>query len=140
MGNGENAKQSSILLSFHDYNVNNFILWTLKYRGISKYPIFPFPHIEAFWRLCSRRLFENIVTKEEIAQNKQCLLLPQCKSTALIVNTNEQNYYCNVSLIIQPNPILLVTQKNRLIETILLSTHTIGFADKIMILEQVKRS
>ena len=31
----------------------------------------PFPHIDAFWRLCSRRLFENIVTKEEIAQNMQ---------------------------------------------------------------------
>ena len=30
----------------------------------------PFPHIGTFWRLCSRRLFENIVTKEEIAQNK----------------------------------------------------------------------
>ena len=29
----------------------------------------PFPHIDAFWRLCSRRLFENIVTKEKIAQN-----------------------------------------------------------------------
>ena len=29
----------------------------------------PFPHIDTFWRLCSRRLFENIVTKEEIAQN-----------------------------------------------------------------------
>ena len=27
----------------------------------------PFPHIDAFWRLCSRRLFENIVTKEEIS-------------------------------------------------------------------------
>ena len=38
----------------------------------------PFPHIDAFWHLCSRRLFENIVTKEEIAQNKQFLLLPQC--------------------------------------------------------------
>ena len=37
----------------------------------------PFPHIDAFWRLCSRRLFENIVTKEEIAQNEQFLLLPQ---------------------------------------------------------------
>ena len=32
----------------------------------------------AFWRLCSRRLFENIVTKEGIAQNEQFLLLPQC--------------------------------------------------------------
>ena len=29
----------------------------------------PFPHIDAFWRLCSRQIFENIVTKEEIAQN-----------------------------------------------------------------------
>ena len=27
----------------------------------------PFPHIDAFWRLCSRQLFEYIVTKEEIA-------------------------------------------------------------------------
>ena len=37
-----------------------------------------FPHIDAFGRLCIRRLFENIVTKEEIAQNVQFLLLPQC--------------------------------------------------------------
>ena len=38
----------------------------------------PFPHIDAFGRLCSRRLFENIVTKEEIAQKVQFLLFPQC--------------------------------------------------------------
>ena len=38
----------------------------------------PFPHIDAFWRLCRRQLFENIVTKEEIAQNVQLLLLPRC--------------------------------------------------------------
>ena len=38
----------------------------------------PFPHIDAFRRLCSRRLFENIVTKEEIVQNEQFLLLTQC--------------------------------------------------------------
>ena len=38
----------------------------------------PLPHIDAFWRLYSRQLFENIVTKEEIAQNEQFLLLPQC--------------------------------------------------------------
>ena len=38
----------------------------------------PFPHIDAFRRICSRRLFENIVTKEENAQNKQFLLLKQC--------------------------------------------------------------
>ena len=37
-----------------------------------------FPHIYALWRFCSRRLFENIVTTEEIAQNVQYLLLPQC--------------------------------------------------------------
>ena len=29
-------------------------------------------------QICSRRIFENIVTKEEIAQNKQFLFLPQC--------------------------------------------------------------
>ena len=38
----------------------------------------PFPHINAFWRFCSRQIFENIVTKEKIAQNKQFLLLTQC--------------------------------------------------------------
>ena len=43
----------------------------------------PFPHIDAFWRLCSRQLFENIVTKEEIAQNKQFLLLTQCVQMTL---------------------------------------------------------
>ena len=47
------------------------------YNTIS-YRDFQFPHIDAFWHLCSRRLFKNIVTKEEIAQNVQFLLLPQC--------------------------------------------------------------
>ena len=37
-----------------------------------------FPHIDAFWHLCGRQLFENVVKKEEIAQNEQFLLLPQC--------------------------------------------------------------
>ena len=27
-----------------------------------------FPHVDVFWRLCSRGLFENIVTKEEVDQ------------------------------------------------------------------------
>ena len=45
----------------------------------------PFPHIDAFGRLCSRWLFENIVTKEEIAQNVQFLLLPQCFPLFVIV-------------------------------------------------------
>ena len=38
----------------------------------------PFPNIDTFWRFCSRWLFENIVTKEEIAQIKKFLPLPQC--------------------------------------------------------------
>ena len=42
------------------------------------YLLNPFPHKDAFWRLCSRQLFENVVKKEDIAQNKQFLLLPQC--------------------------------------------------------------
>ena len=38
----------------------------------------PFPHKDSFWRLCSRRLCTNMVTKEEIAKNEQFLLLSQC--------------------------------------------------------------
>ena len=45
----------------------------------------PFPNVDTFGRLCSRRsertVFENFVTKEEeeeIAQNEQFLLLTQC--------------------------------------------------------------
>ena len=55
-------------------------LWRLSNQSPQKLSILvnPFPHIDAFWRLCSRQLFEIIVTKEEIAQNKQFLLLPQC--------------------------------------------------------------
>ena len=34
--------------------------------------------VNPFQRLCSRRIFENIVTKEEIAQYEQFLLLPPC--------------------------------------------------------------
>ena len=40
--------------------------------------IIAFPHVDVFWRLCSRQLFENIVTKVKIAHNEQHLLLPQC--------------------------------------------------------------
>ena len=43
-------------------------------------------HIDAFWRLCSRHLFENKLTKIEIAQNEQLLLLPQCFSLLVIGN------------------------------------------------------
>ena len=41
----------------------------------------PFPHIDTFWYLCSRQLLENIVTKEEIAQNEQFLLFATMFST-----------------------------------------------------------
>ena len=46
--------------------------------GFEDFYIDPFPHINAFGCLCSRRLFENMVTNEEIAQNVQFLLLPPC--------------------------------------------------------------
>ena len=43
---------------------------------LTRIPSFnPFSHIDAFWRLCSRQLFENIVTKEEY---EQFLLLQKC--------------------------------------------------------------
>ena len=55
----------------------------------------PFPHIDAFWRLCTRRLFENIVTKEEIAQNEQFLLLPLCFTLVVIgYPFNYRNFLC----------------------------------------------
>ena len=57
-----------------------------------EYNINPFPHIDAFWRHCSRRLFENIVTKEEIAHNEHFLLLPQC--FPLLVIGYPFNYTC----------------------------------------------
>ena len=38
----------------------------------------PFPHMDAFWHLCSRRICENKSTKEEIAQYEQFLLLLPC--------------------------------------------------------------
>ena len=53
-----------------------------------KKPFIPFHHIDAFWSLCSRPLFENMAAKEEIAQNKQFLLLSTCFSTRF--------NYCNL--------------------------------------------
>ena len=47
--------------------------------------VYHFPHIDAFWGLCSRRLFENMVTKEEIAQNEQFLLWSPCFYLYLII-------------------------------------------------------
>ena len=43
------------------------------------------PHIDTFWRLCSRWLFKNMVTKEEIAQNKQFILLSPCFQLCSII-------------------------------------------------------
>ena len=48
-------------------------------------PFNPFPDIDTFWHLCSRQLFENMATKEEIAQNKQFLLLSPCFQLYLII-------------------------------------------------------
>ena len=62
--------------SWYYKNVDRY--WKIPLSFIKCQPaVNPFPHIDAFWRLCSRQLFENIVTKEEIAQNVQFLLLPQ---------------------------------------------------------------
>ena len=69
----EDLKEKSYFLC-HWYVCHN---WDI-FRYTVTHLFNPFPHIDAFWRLCSRRRFENIVTKEEIAQNVQFLLLPQC--------------------------------------------------------------
>ena len=52
-----------------------------------------FPHIDTFWRLCSRRLFENIVTKEEIARFVQFLLLLLCFQKAVCCRGVRQHLY-----------------------------------------------
>ena len=81
---GENAHIEQILLLQKCF-------WTSIYQCSFIYRAFPylwlnpFSHIDTFWRLCSRQLFENIVTKEEIAQNYQFLLLPQCFPLLVIV-------------------------------------------------------
>ena len=56
-------------------------------------------HIDTFWRLCSRWLFENIVTKKEIAQNEQFLLLQQCFPLLVIGNPfNYRDFPCFVKI------------------------------------------
>ena len=67
--------QNILLFFIEDRQAKNLILIFVDYVFVVFHP---FPHIDAFWHLCSRRLFENIVTKEEIARNEQFLLLPQC--------------------------------------------------------------
>ena len=63
----------AVFLMYDDF-IMLFTWWLTVWPCINL--INPFPHIDTFWRLCSRQLFENIVTKEEIAQNEQ--FLPQC--------------------------------------------------------------
>ena len=62
-------------------NVTHYITWckpTRPWKESSEEALDPFPHMDAFWCLCSRRIFENIVIKEEIAQNEQFLFFPLC--------------------------------------------------------------
>ena len=54
-----------------------------------------FPHIDAFRRLCSR-LFENMATKEEIAPNKQFLLLSPCFQIYLIIVLSFKGSFQNI--------------------------------------------
>ena len=53
----------------------------------------PFPQIDAFLRLCSRRLLKNNVTKWEIAQNKQFPILPQCFQFDLIIKLSFKRFF-----------------------------------------------
>ena len=45
------------------HHVSAFQHWQSCGQFVDWYDHSPFPHIDAFWRLCSRWLFENIVTK-----------------------------------------------------------------------------
>ena len=74
----ENLKISLLYGLTHMFLPHQMSIFRRETRVLSPNVFNPFPHIDAFWRLCSRRLFENIVTKEEIAQNVQFLLLSQC--------------------------------------------------------------
>ena len=52
--------QISVLCSSNAMRLFDVITW--------EFNIFsPLPHIDSFWRLCSRRLFENMETKEAIS-------------------------------------------------------------------------
>ena len=65
------------------------------YMGMTMETFFiPFPHIDAFWPLCNRQLFENIVTKEEIAQNDQFLLLPQRFQLFTVIKPSLKDIFC----------------------------------------------
>ena len=55
------------------YSDSSLVAQTSQKIPLSKQRLNPFPHIDAFLCLCSRRLFEKIETKEETAQNDQFL-------------------------------------------------------------------
>ena len=87
----------------HNLKINDFAWYFVYYRGISKVCITerkfnPFPHKDAFWRLCSRQLFENMATKEEIAQNKQFLLLSPCFQINSILVLSFKGIFCTFLL------------------------------------------
>ena len=50
--------------------------------------------IDTFHCLCSRQLFENMATKEEIAQNKQFLLLSPCFQLYSIIVLSFKGIFC----------------------------------------------
>ena len=72
------GQRFSEVSSRNEFYLMVFDLWPSDPQNNRDRMLNPFPHIDAFGCLCSRQLFENILTKEEIAQNKQFLLLPQC--------------------------------------------------------------
>ena len=66
---GKMTKLSKFLTNFK-------IIWQKCFFKVTLFN--PFPHKDAFWRLCSRQLFENMATKEYISQNEQFLFLSPC--------------------------------------------------------------
>ena len=70
--------------------------WLWKHTCINnmEYLFNPFPHIVTFWCLCIRRFFENMATKEEIAQNEQFLLLQPCFQLYSIIVLSFTGIFC----------------------------------------------
>ena len=66
------------LLKISNFSFVNELFMRIKFYLQDVNFLNPFPHKDAFLHLCSRQLFENMETKEEIAQNKQFLLLSPC--------------------------------------------------------------
>ena len=95
VGIQKNRLSEMILLSSH----NRFV-WVIReilWRKEQFTPLNHFPHIDAFPRLCSRWLYENLATKERIAQNNQyeqfLLLLPRFRLYLIIVLSSKGNFF-----------------------------------------------